>query len=149
MAITLSSPLFSGILFPFPGPVLEPISPLRKAAASSEPPAFTSCYLLGSCKTREKRHHLIPEGNTERSLDGEQGGGSVRKVIICDCPRAPGTPGCSLRYKQERSCGGSRLLGALRQLWAQISEHRFGALPGLPSSRWNEAAEDRTVGTHT
>lgn len=85
------------------------------------PATFHFPQPVGNCKTGEKRHHLIPEGNAEWSLDGEQGGGSVRKVI-CDCPGALGTAGCSLRYKQERGCGGcspcSHLLGALRQLWA-------------------------------
>lgn len=53
VAITLSSPLFSGTLSSFPGPVLEPISPPYMAAASSQPP-FTSHNLLGTAKQERK-----------------------------------------------------------------------------------------------
>lgn len=159
MAITLLiSSLFFWCTFflPWSCPRTHICSPW--AAASSEPPAFTSCYLLGSCKMGEKRHHLIPEGDTEWSLDGQQGGGSLRKAIICDCPGAlklqpvhldTSRRGAVVAAVLDGSCAGSWLC-ALGRLWAQISEHRFGALPVLLSSRWNEAAEeDRMVGTHT
>lgn len=147
VAITLSSPLFSGTLPSFPGPVLEPISSPCKAAASSKPP-FTSHSLLGSCKPGEKRPHLTPEGNTEWSLDGDREV-ALRKVTICACPGALGSPGCS---------PGSRR-GAVLAVPAQCPEAALGtdiptqlwgsswALPGLPGSRWSEAAEDRTTGT--
>lgn len=104
VAITLSSPLFSGTLPSFPAPVLEPTSPPCEAAAPSKPP-FTSHSLLGAANQERKGSAWHQRGALDGAWMG-QGGGSEESHHLC-LSRGFGSAGCSLGSRQGRSCAGS------------------------------------------
>lgn len=107
----------------------------------------------------EKRHHLVSVRKAKWLLDGKQEGGYTGQAFFCGSQGA-----CSKEFMLSKlqpihlhtsrreavvagvvagSCSWQlSALTALRQLWAQRLERKFGSFPVLPGQEWHETAEN-------